>query len=52
MALRKGKVEHSGDKASSHKEGFRGTRAAAKRTSKRLRRHQDKAAVRNQNASD
>lgn len=42
MALWKGKTEHAGDKGSSRKTGYWGTRAEAKKASKKQRRSEDK----------
>ena len=52
VALKKGKTEHSGDRSQGSKEGFRGLRAAAKRTSRKLRRLQDKQETKVKNASN
>lgn len=46
MALWKGKTEHTGDKGSSRKSGFWGTRAEAKKATKKQRRSEDKLRVR------
>jgi hypothetical protein len=42
VALWKGRTEHTGDKGSSRKSGFWGTRAEAKKATKKQRRTDDK----------